>query len=122
MSNIAIDSMFKHEGKTVNIMGKTRVKTYQELYILLSQLQKEKEIPVHDDYLGDNELAQNIYKKKYYLKDLDNELIEKNPEDVFKRLATFLSAVEGTKSKQKNGQKNFTQNFLKVGLYLGVVF
>jgi len=99
--------MFKHEGKTVNIMGKTRVKTYQELYMRLSQLQKEKEIPVHGDYLGDNELAQNIYKKKYFLKDLDNELIEKTPEDVFKRLSAFIATVEGTKVKQKQWSKKF---------------
>ncbi|SVB83328.1 uncharacterized protein METZ01_LOCUS236182, partial [marine metagenome] len=107
MSNKAINSMFKHEGKTVNIMGKTRVKTYQELYMRLSQLQKEKEIPVHGDYLGDNELAQNIYKKKYFLKDLDNELIEKTPEDVFKRLSAFIATVEGTKVKQKQWSKKF---------------
>ena len=66
MSNRAVKDMFKHKGKTVNIMGKTRVKTYQDLYMQLSELQKEQEIPVHHDYLGTNELAQNIYKKKGY--------------------------------------------------------
>ena len=69
MSNTAIENMFKHQGKTVNVIGKSRVKTYKDLFTQLSQLQKEKELPVHNDYLGDNELAQNIYKKKYFLKD-----------------------------------------------------
>ena len=85
MSNKAVENMFKHTGKTVNIIGKTRVKTYQDLYAQLSDLQKNKEIPIHGDYLGDNDLSQNIYKKKYYLKDLNSKLIEQTPEDVFKR-------------------------------------
>ena len=76
MLNRAVEHMFKHTGKTVNIIGKTRVKTYRDLYAQLSDLQKNKEIPFHGDYLGNNDLAQNIYKKKYYLKDLDSELIE----------------------------------------------
>ena len=39
--------------------------------------------------------------------DLNNKLIEKNPEDVFKRLSSFLATVEGTKSKQKQWAENF---------------
>ena len=72
--------MFKHEGKIVNIIGKTRIKTYKELYNYLEDLQKNKEIEIHDNYLGDNVLAQTIYEKKYYLKDIDKNLIEKCPE------------------------------------------
>ena len=49
MSNTAVENMFTHDGKTVKIIGKTRNKTYQDLYMQLSQLQKEKEIPVHED-------------------------------------------------------------------------
>ena len=67
MSNSAVETMFQHKGKTVTIIGKTRIKTYRDLYLQLSDLQKNKEIPVHSDYLGDNDLAINIYKKKYYL-------------------------------------------------------
>ena len=95
-----IEKMFIHDGKTPKRIGPTRTKIYKELYSYISEKQKTKELPFHGNYLDDNELAQNIYEKKYYLKDLNNELIEKNPEDVFKRLATFLAAVEGTKSKQ----------------------
>ena len=113
MLNKAVEYMFKHTGKTVNIIGKTRVKTYKDLYVKLSDLQKNKEIPVHDDYLGDNDLAQNIYKKKYYLKDLKSELIEQTPEDVFKRLSSFIATVEGTKANQKKWSKKFYEELFE---------
>ena len=76
MSNRHFEDMFKHQGKTVNIIGKTRVKTYRDLYRQLTELQSKKEIPVHDNYLGDNVLAENLYKKKYFIKDLNSDLIE----------------------------------------------
>jgi len=102
-----IKKMFAYEGKTTKLIGATRTKIYEELYNYISEKQTNKEVPFHGNYLADNELAHNIYEKKYYLKDLDNELIEKNPEDVFKRLATFLASVEGTKLKQKKWAEKF---------------
>ncbi len=101
MSNRHFEDMFRHQGKTVNIIGKTRVTTYRDLYRQLTELQEKNEIPIHDNYLGDNVLAQNLYKKKYFIKDLNSDLIESTPEDVFKRLSSFLATVEGTKAKQK---------------------
>ena len=107
-----INEMFKSEGKTVTIIGKTRIKTYIELYNYLEDLQESNEIETHNNYLSDNVLAQNIYEKKYYLKDIDSNLIEKCPEDVFKRLSSFLATVEGTKAKQKKwAQKFYEQLF-----------
>ena len=107
-----IEKMFSYEGKTTKLIGKTRSKIYEELYNYISDKQNNNELSFHGNYLGENELAHNIYEKKYYLKDLDNELIEKNPEDVFKRLATFLASVEGTKSKQKKwAEKFYTELF-----------
>ena len=70
--------MFSHTGKTINLIGKKRVNIYKKLYEYLSKLQKDNSIKLHENYLGDNELAQNIYSKKYYVKDLNNDLIEKN--------------------------------------------
>ena len=107
MSNRHFEDMFKHQGKTVNIIGKTRVKTYRDLYRQLTELQSKNEIPVHDNYLGDNVLAENLYKKKYFIKDLNSDLIEETPEDVFKRLSSFLATVEGTKAKQKKWSTKF---------------
>ena len=91
MSKRSIENMFTHHGKTVDVIGKTRVKTYHDLYNYLTELQNSKEISVHDNYLGDNVLAINIYKKKYLIKDLNCDHIEKTPEDVFKRLGSFLA-------------------------------
>ena len=113
MSNRHFEDMFKHRGKTVNIIGKTRVKTYRDLYRQLTELQEKNEIPVHDNYLGDNELAQNLYKKKYFIKDLNSDLIENTPEDVFKRLSSFLATVEGTKAKQKKWATKFYEELFE---------
>ena len=99
--------MFSHEGKTVKLIGKKRISTYKKLYEHLSSLQQKNVINTHENYLGDNELAQNIYANKYYVKDLENEIIEKTPEDVFKRLASFLSTVEDTPLKQKEFSERF---------------
>ena len=113
MSIRHFEDMFRHQGKTVNIIGKTRVKTYRDLYRQLTELQEKNEIPVHDNYLGDNVLAQNLYKKKYFIKDLNSDLIESTPEDVFKRLSSFLATVEGTKAKQKKWATKFYEELFE---------
>ena len=102
-----IDLMFKHQGKASKLIGPQRLKAYQEAYDHITNMQDQKKLPIHDNYLGDNELAKNIYEKKYFLKNLDNELIEKSPEDVFKRLASFLATVEGGKINQKKWAEKF---------------
>ena len=99
--------MFSHKGKTINYIGKKRVSSYKKIYEHLSNLQDNSTIKVHENYLGDNELAQNIYTKKYYVKDLNNEIIENKPEDVFKRLASFLAVTEETPAKQKEFAQRF---------------
>ena len=102
-----IKNMFSHKGKTQKVVGETRIKAYKETYEYLTQLQDKNELPFHGNYLDDNQLAQSIYTKKYFLKDLDNKLIEKNTEDVFKRLAAFLATVELSKPKQKEWAEKF---------------
>ncbi len=106
-----IQQMFEHTGKTTKVVGTSRIKAYKELYEHITEKQGN-ELPYHGDYLGDNELAQSIYQKKYFLKDLDNKLIETQPEDVFKRLAAFMATVEGGKAKQKKfAEKFYTELF-----------
>ena len=56
-----VKKMFDYEGKTTKLIGHTRTKTYNELYDHISLKQENKELPFHGDYLGDNELAHNIY-------------------------------------------------------------
>ena len=63
-------SMFNHEGKTAKILGKQKINSYKDIYSFLSIQQKSGGLPKHKNYLGDNELAHNIYKEKYYIKDL----------------------------------------------------
>jgi len=102
-----IEQMFDVQGKTKKIIGSSRTQTYKEVYNHLSEKQKNNELPIHENYLGDNELAQTIYEKKYFLKDMNNDCIEKCPEDVFKRLAAFLATTELSKSKQKIWAEKF---------------
>lgn len=103
---IDIENMFKYQGKTTKVIGAPRTKTYKEMYDHISSLQGNK-LPYDGDYLGDNELAQAIYEKKYYLKNLNNETVEKCPEDVFKRLSAFIATVEDGKTKQKQWAEKF---------------
>ena len=70
-------NMFRFEGKTTKLIGRARTKVYNETYDYLTEKQNSNDLPFHGDYLGDNELAKSIYEKKYFLKDLDNKLIEK---------------------------------------------
>ncbi len=105
--------MFSHQGKTVNLIGKKRISTYKKLYNHIESLQEKNIVKTHENYLDDNELAQNIYSKKYYVKDLNNDLIEDKPEDVFKRLASFLSAVEETPNKQKEFSQRFYEQLFE---------
>jgi len=102
-----INQMFDYEGKTTKVVGISKTQIYKKLFEYISEKQQNKELPYHGNYLCDNELAKNIYEKKYFLKDLNNDLIEHNPEDVFKRLASFLATVETTKVKQKKWAEKF---------------
>lgn len=101
------NQMFKHQGKTTKVIGSSRIKIYKELYDHITKLQSDNPSLKHDDYLCGNELAQNIFSKKYYVTDLEQNTIESCPEDVFKRIATFIATVEGTKTKRKKWAETF---------------
>ncbi len=98
----ALLDMFAHKSKLASIIGYDRIEAYKNLLFYLKEKEKAAELPLHPgDYLGGNELATNIFEKKYYLKDLNNKLIEKRPEAVYSRLAAFMAAVEATPEKQQ---------------------
>ena len=84
-------SMFDYDGKTAKVLGKSRISTYKDIYLHI-QNQQGSDLKYDGNYLNGNELAEKIYKEKYYVKDLSNELLENSPEDVFKRLASFIGA------------------------------
>ena len=104
-------SMFDYGGKTARILGKNRINTYKDIYLHIDK-EQGKSLQYNGDYLGNNELAEKIYNEKYFIKDLDNKLIEKRPEDVFKRLASFIATLEPSKAKQyKWAEKFYTELF-----------
>ena len=120
----ALNAMFEHKGKTAERIGYDLLAVYKELLFMLKAEQKSGALPMHptNNYLGEqsmgsNELALRIYKEKYFLKSLDNCLIEKRPEDTFARLAAFTAAVETTSEKQRSWAKTF-YNALYAGKFL----
>ena len=96
----ALMHMFAHKSKLASLIGYDRLESYKNILFKLKELQREGKVPVNKDYLGGNELSTDIYQKKYYLKNLQGNLIEKKPEDVFARLASFMAAVEDTDELQ----------------------
>ncbi len=104
----ALLDMFAHKSKLASIIGYDRLEAYKNLLFFIKEKQKSGELPLHPgDYLNGNELATNIFQKKYYLKDLNNKLIEKKPEDTYARLAAFMAAVEPTPEKQREWAARF---------------
>lgn len=101
--------MFKHKGKFNSLAGKNNLINYQKLYMMLAKKKADGDLKIHSEnnYLGGNELAKNIYEKKYYLKDLNNEPIEHRPEDVFSRVSSFIASVETKPEKQEEWAEKF---------------
>jgi len=114
-----IDEMFAFKSKLYSLVPKQQVEAYGRLFYSLRKLQENSAVPINqnNDYLGSNELADNIFKRKYYLKNLAGDCIEHRPEHVFARLASFLAAIETTKEKQDEWAKRF-YNILYKGYFL----
>ena len=98
-----LELMFNHKSKVTKIVPPEYIKDYKHLLFFLRDLLNQERLPMHpkNNYLGENKLAHDIYKSKYYLKNLKDELIEKRPEETFARLAAFLAAVETSKEKRE---------------------
>ncbi|MFA6888973.1 MAG: ATP cone domain-containing protein, partial [Candidatus Woesearchaeota archaeon] len=104
-----IDGMFACKSKLYSLVPSTQVDAYKRLFYLMRDWQEEKIIPMKDknDYLAHNDLAENIYKNKYYLKNMNGDNIEQKPEQVFARISAFMAAVEATPEKQEEWAKRF---------------
>ncbi len=111
-----IARMFTYNSKLSKLVDKNRINAYRKLFYMLKDMQKDTSLPMHpaNDYLAGNELAMDIYKRKYYLRDLDDNLIEQRPEDVFVRLGAYLASIE----ENEDNQIYFAQEFYKM-LYEG---
>ncbi len=103
----ALLHMFAHKSKLASLIGYDRLEAYKNLLFHLKGLQKSGKLPVNSNYLNGNELATNIYQRKYFLKDLDGKHIETKPEDTFARLAAFMAAVENGEEPQKEWAERF---------------
>lgn len=103
--------MFKYKSKITSLVDYRLIDNYRENLVYLRQLLENKSIPLSDDYLNGNILAKSIYEKKYFLKDLNGALIDKKPEDVFIRIAAFLSAIEPDRSRRLKWAEEFYRIF-----------
>ena len=104
---MVLREMFAKKGKTVQRIGEERAATYERLYADLAGKVERGELPSHTDYLGGNELATSIYRKKYYVKDVEGEVVEQRPEDVFVRLASFLASNEADDAHRTQWAERF---------------
>ncbi len=110
-----LELMFNHKSKVTKIVPPEYIKNYKNLLLFLKDLLSKGKLPMHpnNSYLGENRLAHDIYKSKYYLKNLKDELIEKRPEETFARLAAFLAAVETSKEKQEEFAVKFYNDLVE---------
>ncbi len=104
---MVLQDMFALRGKTARRIGEDRTAMYQQLYAELSDKVENGTLPSHPDYLCGNELASNIYRKKYFVKDLGGQAVEQRPEDVFVRLASFLASTEKTPELRTRWAESF---------------
>lgn len=102
-----IELMFQYTSKLSKIVNKEILDNYKETYFYLFEKIENNELPVLEDYFGDNILAENIYKNKYFLKDLDGNFLESKVEDVYLRLAAYIACVEKTQEKREEYAKKF---------------
>ncbi len=86
--------MFNYKSKLVGKVPKKWLKNYKETYEEMERLLSTGKLPKQEDYLAENKLAINLYQRKYFLKGLNNDVLEEKPEHVFLRVASFVAAVE----------------------------
>ncbi|NPA38586.1 MAG: adenosylcobalamin-dependent ribonucleoside-diphosphate reductase [Candidatus Nanohaloarchaeota archaeon] len=102
-----INKMFSYKSKLRRLISEERIEAYKKTYLKMLELLKKGLLPSHPDYLGGSELAESIYKKKYYLKDVNGELIETKPELLFIRVASYLASTEKDENKRLEYAKSY---------------
>lgn len=82
----------------------------------LTILETLREISNRYEYdMTQNDLALTIFSGKYYLKDTEGKPLENHPEDVYRRVAAFVAAVE------KDNEIHYAQKFFELmreGLFI----
>lgn len=113
-----MELMFEHKSKLSSMVDESVINNYKDIYFYLFEKIQAGKLPVHDDYFGGNVLAENIYKRKYFLKDLNSQnTIEEKAEDVFMRLAAYIASVEKTAEKREEMAETFYKDLYE-GYYL----
>ena len=67
----------------------------------------EEFAPETVEFFAGDELRIRVFWDKYALRDLEGWVVEKTPEEMWKRLARELASVEATKAAQKKWQERF---------------
>ncbi len=116
MNEEKVRSMFDFRTKHHKKIKEENIASYKKLYYKLKELQESGELETSKDYLCGNELAIDIYNKKYFLKDLDGNVIEKTPEDAFRRMASYLACVEKEENQVKYAKRFY--NILYNGYFM----
>lgn len=112
-----IECMFSHKSKLSKIIDPQVIVNYKETFFYLFEKIQSGELPCMKDYFSGNVLAENIFKNKYYLKDLSNKHIEERAEDVFLRIASYVAAVEETQELREEYAEIFYRDLFE-GYYL----
>lgn len=115
LKDAKIKDMFKFRTKHHDKINSEYIVDYENLYYELKNKQDSAEVSfdANNNYLSGNELAGDIYKRKYYLKDMKGNVIEDRPEEVFLRLSSYIASVE-----DKDLQSQYAEKFYDL-LYNG---
>jgi ribonucleotide reductase alpha subunit len=107
--------MFNFRTKHHKKIDEKYITSYKKLFYHLKKLQREKKISLHpeNNYLNNNNLAKDIYFRKYFLKDMQENRLEDKPEDVFLRLASYIASVEEDEKKQFKYAERFYEILYK---------
>ena len=104
-----MEYMFAYQSKLSKMLSPDVIKNYKDTYFHLFEKIQSGELPSHPNYFCGNELAENIYKKKYYLKDSKSKPFEERAEDVYSRIAAFIASVE----KSSELREKYAEEFYK---------
>lgn len=102
-----MEKMFSYKSKLSKMVAADRISAYKDTYFYLFEKIANGTLPSSEDYFGGNELATSIYKKKYFLSDLDNKAVEEKAEDVFMRLASYMACIEETQELREKFAEKF---------------
>ena len=84
------------------------VEDSEEVARELEQISVPLELPKETlDYFGGDELRSRVFYEKYALKDLEGNIVERTPIDMWSRVASELASVETTEEKREEWTKKF---------------